>query len=115
MAQYHWVSVIQPPSACEVRIVGDGSVEVFSAAQDIGTGTRTVLAQVVAEELGLRAEDISAYIGDTRYPAGPPSGGSRVTGSLTPAARNAAYRAARDFAARVAPHLNARAEDVVFA
>jgi xanthine dehydrogenase YagR molybdenum-binding subunit len=36
---------------------------------------------------------------------GPPSGGSRVTGSLTPAARNAAYRAKRDLAERVASAL----------
>ena len=115
VAQTQWVSVVHPPTACEVRIVGDGSVEAFSSAQDIGTGTRTVLAQVVAEEFGLRPEDIGCYIGDTRYPIGPPSGGSRVTGSLTPAARNAAYRAARDLAARVAPSLQARPEDIAFA
>ena len=103
VAQSHWVSVIYPPTSCEVRIIGDGSVEAFSAAQDIGTGTRTVMAQVVAEELGLAARPDRRHIGDTRYPIGPPSGGSRVTGSLTPAARNAAYRAARDLAARLAP------------
>jgi xanthine dehydrogenase YagR molybdenum-binding subunit len=55
MAQSQWVSVIHPPTACEVRITDDGSVEAFTSAQDVGTGTRTVLAQVVAEELGLRA------------------------------------------------------------
>jgi CO/xanthine dehydrogenase Mo-binding subunit len=108
MAQSHWLSVIYPPSACEVRITQDGSVEAFSAAQDIGTGTRTVMAQVVAEELGLEASQIGSYIGDTRYPVGPPSGGSRVTGSLTPAARNAAYGAARDLASRLAPVLGVR-------
>ena len=43
---------------CEVRVADDGSVAVFNSAQDIGTGTRTVLAQVVAEEFGLNAEDI---------------------------------------------------------
>jgi xanthine dehydrogenase YagR molybdenum-binding subunit len=115
MAQSHWPSVIYPPSSCEVRITGDGSVEAFSASQDIGTGTRTVLAQVVAEELGLEARDIGAHIGDTRYPIGPPSGGSRVTGSLTPAARNAAYRAARDLAARLATALGVAEDAVVFA
>ena len=115
MAQSQWVSVVHPATACEVRVTGDGSVEAFSSAQDIGTGTRTVLAQVVAEEFGLKPEQIGSYIGDTRYPIGPPSGGSRVTGSLTPAARNAAYRAARDLAARIAPSLQARAEDIVFA
>jgi xanthine dehydrogenase YagR molybdenum-binding subunit len=115
MAQSQWVSVIHPPTSCEVRITGDGSVEAFNAAQDVGTGTRTVLAQVVAEELGLRAEQIGSYIGDTRYPMGPPSGGSRVTGSLTPAARNAAYRAARDIAARLAPSLGVPPEAITFA
>jgi xanthine dehydrogenase YagR molybdenum-binding subunit len=115
MAQSHWLSVIYPPTACEVRITADGSVEAFSAAQDIGTGTRTVLAQTVAEELGLQATEIGAHIGDTRYPIGPPSGGSRVTGSLTPAARSAAHRAARDLAARLAPVLRVRPEAIVFA
>jgi xanthine dehydrogenase YagR molybdenum-binding subunit len=114
MAQSQWVSVIHPPASCEVRIMGDGSVEAFSAAQDVGTGTRTVMAQVVAEELGLRVEDVGAHIGDTRYPVGPPSGGSRVTGSLTPAARNAAYRVARDLAARLAPLIGVSAEAIVF-
>lgn len=115
MAQSHWVSVIYPPTACEVRITQDGSVEAFSAAQDIGTGTRTVLAQVVAEEFGLEAGEVGAHIGDTRYPVGPPSGGSRVTGSLTPAARNAAYRVARELATRLAPVLGVAATAIVFA
>ena len=109
MAQSQWVYIVHKSTACEVRVSGDGSVEAFSSAQDIGTGTRTVLAQVVAEEFGLRAEDIGAHIGDTRFPPGPPSGGSRVTASLTPAARNAAYRAARDLAQRIAPVLNTHA------
>jgi xanthine dehydrogenase YagR molybdenum-binding subunit len=33
--------------------------------QDIDSGIRTLLAQVVAEELGLRPEDISVRIGNT--------------------------------------------------
>src|SRR5918992_1620978 len=74
MAQSQWVSVVHPATACEVRITGDGSVEAFSSAQDIGTGTRTILAQVVAEECGLPPEQVGSYIGDTRYPIGPPSG-----------------------------------------
>jgi xanthine dehydrogenase YagR molybdenum-binding subunit len=115
VAQSHWVSVIYPPTACEVRVLADGSVEALSAAQDIGTGTRTVLAQVVAEEFGLKYDEIGAYIGDTRYPPGPPSGGSRVTGSLTPAARNAAYRAARELAAKLSPILKAEPDEIVFA
>jgi xanthine dehydrogenase YagR molybdenum-binding subunit len=115
VAQSHWVSVIHRATSCEVRINGDGSVEAFNGAQDVGTGTRTVLAQVVAEELALRADQIASHIGDTRYPTGPASGGSRVTGSLTPAARNAAHRAARDLARRLAPLLDVQPHAIVFA
>jgi xanthine dehydrogenase YagR molybdenum-binding subunit len=115
MAQSQWVYLIHKESACEVRVSDDGSIAAFSSAQDIGTGTRTVLAQVVAEEFGLRADEIGAYIGDTRYPAGPPSGGSQVTSSLTPAARKAAHKAARDLAGRLAPLFDATPDEIVFA
>lgn len=114
MAQSMWPYIVNRYATCELRISGDGQVDAFCGTQDIGTGTRTVFAQVVAEELGLRAEDINVHVGDTRYPPGPPSGGSRVTSSLTPAARNAAYAAARDIATRVAPLLKAAPEQVVF-
>ena len=60
--------------------------------QDFGTGIGTILAQVVAEEFGLRPEDIGVRIGDTEFPAGPPSYGSRTTASITPPARTAAWR-----------------------
>jgi len=114
MAQSMWPYIVNSYTTCEIRIAGDGAVDAFCGTQDIGTGTRTVFAQVVAEELGLRAEEIRVHIGDSRFPPGPPSGGSRVTSSLTPAARNAAHAAARDIANRVAPLLNAKADDVVF-
>ncbi len=114
MAQSMWPYIVNRYATCELRIAGDGSVDAFCGTQDIGTGTRTVFAQVVAEELGLRAEDITVHVGDTRFPPGPPSGGSRVTSSLTPAARNAAYAAARDIAGRVAPLLNVKPDDLVF-
>jgi xanthine dehydrogenase YagR molybdenum-binding subunit len=114
VAQSQWYYIVHKDTECEIRVLGDGTVQAFNSSQDIGTGTRTVFAQTVAEEFGLRAEDIDARIGDSRYPSGPPSGGSRVTSSLTPAARNAAYRAAREIAKRVAPLLNAKPEEIVF-
>ena len=90
MAQSLWGANVQTNASCEVRILRDGSVEILSSVQDIGTGIGTVLAQVVAEELGLKPEDIIVRIGDTDFPAGPPSYGSRTTASITPPARNAA-------------------------
>ncbi|ATB41733.1 oxidoreductase [Cystobacter fuscus] len=115
VAQSQWLYLVHRNAACEVRVMGDGSVEAFSSTQDIGTGTRTILAQVVAEEFGLRPEEVGSHIGDSRYPGGPASGGSRVTSSLTPAARNAAWRCARDLATRLAPVLDTNADDIVFA
>ncbi len=93
VAQGHWPRIIHVDSSAMVRINKGGSVEIMSGVQDIGTGTKTILAQVVAEELGLKAEEITVKIGDTNYPDGPGSGGSVTAGSITPAARNAAYQA----------------------
>ena len=110
MAQSHWPALVHTNCACEVRILRDGSVEVRSSVQDIGTGIGTVLAQVVAEELGLTPGDIVVRIGDTDFPAGPPSYGSRTTASLTPPARNAAHHALRKLLAAVAPTLGTTPE-----
>ncbi len=91
VAQSTWPRFVNLNSSVEVKMYQDGAVEVRSSVQDIGTGTKTILAQVVAEELGLQPEDVSVRIGDTLFPDGPGSGGSVVTGSITPPARNAAY------------------------
>jgi xanthine dehydrogenase YagR molybdenum-binding subunit len=104
---------VQTNSSCEVRILRDGSVEVLSSVQDIGTGICTVLAQVVAQELGLEPTDITVRIGDTDFPEGPPSYGSMTTASITPAARNAAHQVLQALYRSVAPSLQAAPEDMV--
>jgi xanthine dehydrogenase YagR molybdenum-binding subunit len=112
MAQALWVRVVDLDSSCDVRIHRDGSVEVATATQDIGGGIRTALAQVVAEELGLRPTDITVRLGDTNFPAGPGSGGSRTTGSITPAARNAAWRAKTKLFSEIAAHFGVAPEQL---
>ena len=112
MAQSFWPGIVQTSAACEVRIDRDGSVELRSSVQDIGSGIRTLLAQVVAEELGLRPEDISVRIGDTDFAPGPSSGGSKTAGSITPAARKAAYRIRQKLFAAAAPAVGVRPEDL---
>jgi xanthine dehydrogenase YagR molybdenum-binding subunit len=102
VAQAVWYRIPTMDSACEVRIHQDGSVEAISAVQDIGGGIRTVIAQVVAEELGLQPRTITVRIGDTQSPPGPPSGGSTTTTSITPAVRNAAFKAKGLFLEEVA-------------
>jgi xanthine dehydrogenase YagR molybdenum-binding subunit len=85
-----------PPANAMVKLLPDGSAEVLAGVQDLGTGTKTVIAQVAAEELGLPLSAIRVVIGDTRAtPFGPGSGGSVTLASITPAVREAAYDARR--------------------
>jgi|KBSMisStandDraft_5_1062788.scaffolds.fasta_scaffold00167_13 xanthine dehydrogenase YagR molybdenum-binding subunit len=112
VAQSVWYRIGDTDSHAEVRIGRDGSVELMSSVQDIGGGIRTILAQVVAEELGLEPRDITMKIGDTSFPQGPSSGGSQTTNSITPAARNAAYRARQLFLEDIAPALQVSAKDL---
>jgi xanthine dehydrogenase YagR molybdenum-binding subunit len=105
IAQSVWYRFVSMNSSCEVRVSRDGSVELMSAVQDLGTGTKTMLAVVVAEEFGIPPSSVVIRIGDTRYPIGPDSGGSVTTGSISPAARNAAYQAKQRLFAAVASKL----------
>ena len=104
---------MQTASFIEVRILRDGSVEARSSVQDIGSGIGVVIAQTIAETLGLRPEDIKVLIGDTLYPPGPPSYGSRTTASITPPARVAAWKLLQQVFAAAAPALDAAPGDLV--
>jgi xanthine dehydrogenase YagR molybdenum-binding subunit len=96
------------------RIHPDGTVEVRNAAQDIGTGLKTALAILVAEELGIDVSRVQATTGDTVDPAGPASGGSTTTPSLAPAARLAAAKAKQKLIARVAQGLGVEASKLAY-
>jgi xanthine dehydrogenase YagR molybdenum-binding subunit len=83
----------RPPSTVIVKLFADGSVNLNMGASDIGTGTKTVMAMVVAEELGIRPEAIqieNADTGTTQYAT--PSGGSKTVPTEAPAVRNAAVQ-----------------------
>jgi xanthine dehydrogenase YagR molybdenum-binding subunit len=94
MANGTWI-VIAPWEGitAEVRVHRDGSVEGFSGAQDLGTGFRTAMTVIAAEELGLQPADVRMSVGNTNYPPGPTSGGSLTTNSVAPAVRLAAHDA----------------------
>ncbi|HXW60440.1 MAG TPA: molybdopterin cofactor-binding domain-containing protein, partial [Myxococcota bacterium] len=62
----------------------DGTMCVYCATQDIGTGTYTVLSQIIFEETGLSRDKIEVILGDTDLPPGPISGGSMATASVIP-------------------------------
>lgn len=99
-------------SNCELLIHPSGEVEIRYGSQDLGTGTRTVIATVVADALGLEPGDIIVRIGDSRYPASGASGGSTTVGGVSSAARRAVLDAREELFKRVAPELDARPEDL---
>jgi xanthine dehydrogenase YagR molybdenum-binding subunit len=103
--------------ACQVdvRIEPDGSVVAACGTQDLGTGTRTYLAAIVAEELGLPTEAVTPRIGDSFLGMSVGSGGSATTGSLAPAVKVAAVKARRALAERVAAMLGAPPDSLIFA
>ncbi|MBU0967394.1 MAG: xanthine dehydrogenase family protein molybdopterin-binding subunit [Proteobacteria bacterium] len=81
----------RPPSTVIVKLFADGSVNLNMGASDIGTGTKTVMSMVLAEELGVRPETIQiehADTGSTQYAT--PSGGSKTVPTESPAVRSAA-------------------------
>ncbi|MEJ2398722.1 MAG: molybdopterin-dependent oxidoreductase [Gammaproteobacteria bacterium] len=112
MAQSMWPALVQTNAACEVRLWRDGRVEVLSSVQDIGTGVGTTLIQVVAEELGIAPELIQVRIGDTEFPSGPPSYGSRTTASITPPARVAAWRVKQALLSMLASNWEVSADEL---
>jgi len=113
LSQSVWYRFINMESAAEVRVHRDGSVEVLSAVQDIGSGIKTVMAQILSEQFGVPPQRVSVKIGDTNYPVGPNSGGSVTTASLTPAVRDAAWQASQKFLASIAPALGTTPDDLV--
>jgi CO/xanthine dehydrogenase Mo-binding subunit len=91
MASQIWYGGGGPPSYAWARATSDGRVSVITAMQDIGTGTRTVMAQIAAEELGIPVERVEVVLGDTaRGPYATLSAGSSTTPSIGPAVRAAA-------------------------
>jgi xanthine dehydrogenase YagR molybdenum-binding subunit len=113
MAQSTWPRFVTLDSTAEVRIMRGGAVEIRSSVQDIGTGTKTVLGQVVAEEFGIPTEDVTVLIGDTYFPTGPGSGGSVATGSITPPARNAAYKVKMELLEQIASNWESDVSNLV--
>jgi xanthine dehydrogenase YagR molybdenum-binding subunit len=91
MASQIWGGGGGPPAYAMVRLEPDGSAEVLTGTQDLGTGSRTVFAQIAAEALGARLEDVRVVIGDTeRTPYTGNSWGSITVASVGPAVRMAA-------------------------
>src|SRR5205823_3238049 len=91
MASQIWYGGGGPPSYAWVRLGSDGRATVVTAMQAIGTGTRTGMAQIAAEELRVPLENVAVVLGDSaRGPYASISAGSSTTPSMGPAVRAAA-------------------------
>jgi xanthine dehydrogenase YagR molybdenum-binding subunit len=100
-------------SACQLKIHQDGSVESFCGTQDLGTGTRTVCAMVLAETLGLDVGQVKVNIGKSTYPFSGASGGSTTVGAVSESHRRAAQDALAKLFELAAPKLEAKAGELV--
>jgi CO/xanthine dehydrogenase Mo-binding subunit len=85
-----------PPATVIVKLFADGSVNLNMGASDIGTGTKSVMAMVVAEELGVNPDRIQIENADTATTQfATPSGGSKTVPTESPAVRDAAIAVKR--------------------
>src|SRR5438132_1726070 len=87
-----WIAT-RDSAAANVELRDDGTARVACGAQDIGTGTYTVLALLTSEKTGVAVEKVEVVLGDTELPLGPVSGGSWATASVVPAVFAAADNA----------------------
>ncbi|MXO67166.1 xanthine dehydrogenase family protein molybdopterin-binding subunit [Altericroceibacterium endophyticum] len=84
-----------------VSLIADGTALVRTDMTDIGTGTYTILAQIVGEMLGLPVDKVMVELGDTQNPRGPGSGGSWGAASIGSAAFMACHALRKTLAERV--------------
>ncbi len=96
LASQIWYGGGGPPSYAWIRLGAEGRVQVVTAMQDIGTGTRTAMAQIAAEELGIPVDRVQVSLGDSaRGPFASISAGSSTVPSMGPAVRSAAAEVKR--------------------
>ncbi|MFD9389240.1 xanthine dehydrogenase family protein molybdopterin-binding subunit [Streptomyces sp. NPDC060000] len=91
------------PSTAAARALPDGSFLVEVNAADIGTGARTVLAQIAADALGVPLERVGIRVGSSDLPAAPLAGGSSGTASWGWAVHEACVRLAAELVGRQGP------------
>jgi len=99
-------------SQARTIIRSDGTVEVQLGSQDLGTGTRTAIAIVAAETLGLRLQDVKVTIGGNAYPPSGASGGSTTIGGVSSSTRKSVTNALDKLLDEVAGTLGAPKEQL---
>ncbi|MFD5624640.1 xanthine dehydrogenase family protein molybdopterin-binding subunit [Streptomyces sp. NPDC127072] len=95
--------VLVSPSTAGVQALPDGSFTVRVNATDIGTGARTVLAQVAADALGVPLDRVRTEVGSSDLPSAPLAGGSSGTASWGWAVHEACTRLRSSLADHAGP------------
>ncbi len=102
-------------SSCFVQVNEEGGVVLSTGSSDIGQGSETTLAQIVAEVLGISLSNVRVISGDTETtPIDPGTFSSRVTFYAGNAAMQAALEVRRSLAEMAAKFMQATAEDIEF-
>jgi xanthine dehydrogenase YagR molybdenum-binding subunit len=112
MALHTWGGGASPGN-CLVKVHPDGATEAFLGSQDLGTGTRTVIASVIAETFGLAVSAVKVNIGSSAYPQANPSGGSITVGSVSETSRRASQEALEKIFEVAATKLEVEADTLV--
>jgi xanthine dehydrogenase YagR molybdenum-binding subunit len=116
LAACNW-DAMRCASDARVSLRSDGTASVTCGAQDIGTGTYTIVAQAVSKITGLPLDKITVQLGDSSFPPGPVSGGSWATASVLPAVAEAtrdAIEQLKGFAVESGPFKGADPEKLQF-
>jgi xanthine dehydrogenase YagR molybdenum-binding subunit len=107
------------PARAEVKMTAEGKLVVKSAVTDIGTGTKTIMAQIAADEFGMPLDDVDFQYGDSKKPFAPIQGGSFTTSTVgsailaaSKALRKKLFGKAQDIPGSVLK--GAKLEDVIF-
>src|SRR6185312_9388288 len=115
------LSVVRPASPVEavkfetfIKITADGSVTAYNGHVDLGTGIRTALGQIVAEELDVSFARVVVVLGDTSLV--PNQGATIASETIQITAvplRKAAAQARQFLIKRAAARLELPVEDIV--
>ena len=115
MASQIWWGGGGPPAGAILKLNKDGSVRIIAGTQDLGTGTYTFMAQVVAEVLEIPIDKIEVSLGDTAFsPYCGGSGGSTTAASVSPAVRDAAEQMKEKLISSAAAILDLPEEELVY-
>ncbi len=101
-----------PGAECRVTVKPDAAVSATCGVQDLGTGSRTLVGLIVAEELGLPRKAVTVSIGHSDMPPGIFSGGSVTSPSIAPPVKRAAEAAKAAIVEVVATKWGIQPDDV---